>query len=355
MNRQRQDDLYSERKSEALSPIRSGSVTEGLRTGIDSAAGDPMAAIDTATMLYGLIGHPVAHSRSPYLQNELIRYRQINARYLAFDIKSGSVEAALKGAFDLGIRGFNVTVPYKQAVMPFLSVIDEKAALIGAVNTLKYEEDGWHGYNTDMPGLMRAFSDDGVLLDGRKVVILGAGGAANAAVCAAAECGALCILIVNRTEEKARELCMRFEKHYPKTHFYYGRIDTDTVPEQMDRIVEKLASRIPVAEGGAEERADIRKDPWIALQTTSVGMHPETDRTVIADPRFYERVGTGYDIIFNPPRTRFMKLTEEAGGRTYNGLKMLLFQGIRSFEIWHDETIGNEIADTILSGMLKTF
>ena len=94
--------------------------------------------IDTATKLYGLIGHPVAHSRSPYLQNALAERFGINAGYLAFDVPGGEVERVLRGAYDMGAGGFNVTVPYKQAVMPYLAGIDDKASLIGAVNTLKY-------------------------------------------------------------------------------------------------------------------------------------------------------------------------------------------------------------------------
>lgn len=296
--------------------------------------------IDTATRLYGLIGHPVAHSRSPFLQNELIRHYSVNARYLAFDVESGDPADTLLGAHDMGVRGFNVTVPYKQAVMPHLTGIDEKAALIGAVNTLKYEKDGWYGYNTDMPGLMRAFSHDGVLLKGKKVVVLGAGGAANAAVCAAAECGAGVILILNRTEEKARVLGERFAKQYRQVRFESGTIDAESAIAGM----EAIGAGSPDTEKG-----------WIAIQTTSVGMHPDTDAAVIEDPLFYEKISVGYDIIFNPLKTRFMERTEAAGGQAFNGLKMLLFQGIRSFEIWQDVSVPDELAEEILSGMKGTF
>ena len=290
--------------------------------------------IDTATKLYGLIGHPVAHSRSPYLQNELIRRFGINARYLAFDVPSGDPEAVLRGAYEMGVGGFNVTVPYKQAVMPFLKKIDEKAALIGAVNTLKYEADGWHGYNSDMPGLMRAFSHDDVILSGKPVVILGAGGAANAAVCAAAECGAADILIVNRTVEKAQNLCERFSAQYAGIRFSAGAIGADPAILAMEKIA---------------------ADGWIAIQTTSVGMHPKCDEAAIEDPRFYRMLEVGYDIIFNPQRTRFMELSQKAGARAYNGLKMLMFQGVRSFEIWNGVSVDRDTAEEVLKGMEGTF
>ncbi len=322
--------------------------------------------IDTATKLYGLIGHPVAHSRSPYLQNELIRRASVNARYLAFDVQGGSPEMTLRGAYDMGVGGFNVTVPYKQAVMPFLAKIDEKAALIGAVNTLKYEENGWHGFNTDMPGLMRAFAHDGVSLKGRNVVVLGAGGAANAAVCAAAECGAATILILNRTEEKAALLCERFGEQYPAVRFEYGAIDTESVLRKMSMIDNSTDTMVrAISERDDTEtydRAESIKDKtetgeaktWIALQTTSVGMHPKTDAAVIENSEFYRRIEVGYDIIFNPLKTHFMELTEAAGGKAYNGLKMLLFQGIRSFEIWNDVHVDDTFAEELLAGMLRT-
>ncbi|MCR4585791.1 MAG: shikimate dehydrogenase [Lachnospiraceae bacterium] len=287
--------------------------------------------IDAGTETYGLMGHPVGHSVSPALQNELIRRYGFNAAYLAWNTED--ILAAVKGGAALGIRGFNVTVPHKQAVMPYLYAIDEDAEKIGAVNTLKLTEGGYVGYNTDMPGLIRAFEYDGVSFKGRCAVLIGAGGAAAAALAAILKCGAGRVLIVNRTIEKARMLAERYSQYYPDVSF-------------------------ETAGSGAEAVSLMRStnEKWNAVQTTSLGMYPKTDAAAVEEDEFYEMIEDGVDIIFNPEKTLFMEKVERAGGRAYNGLKMLLFQGVRSFEIWHDVRVDDSHTEellTIMRGALK--
>lgn len=285
--------------------------------------------INARTVLLGLLGHPVAHSVSPYLQNRLAELCGLNQRYLAFDIADEeALEDAVWGGHAMGVKGFNVTVPYKKAVMDFLEETDPIAEKIGAVNTLKWEETGWHGYNTDMPGLLRALAYDGVEIQGKNVVMIGAGGAANAALCAALEGGAAQVLILNRTVAKAEALAEQFGRSYP------------FVPIRCMGMKEDFVSYMESCGEG-----------WIALQTTSVGMHPDVNGLPVSGDDFYKLLSVGYDIIFNPEETAFMKKVKEQGGEAYNGLRMLLFQGIRSYEIWNDVTIGDEIAEEVLRGM----
>ena len=285
--------------------------------------------INARTQLLGLLGHPVAHSVSPYLQNRLAEICGLNQRYLAFDIADEeSLVDAVWGAHAMGVRGFNVTVPYKKAVMEYLEEIDPVAEKIGAVNTLKWEETGWHGFNTDMPGLLRALSYDGVEIKGKNVVLIGAGGAANAALCAALEGGAAQVLILNRTVAKAEALAEQFGGAYP------------FVPIRCMSMTDDFVSYM--ASYGKE---------WIALQTTSVGMRPDVNGLPVKGEEFYDHISVGYDIIFNPEETAFMKQVAAHGGRAFNGLRMLLFQGIRSYEIWNDVSIGDDIAETVLKGM----
>ncbi|MCR4641285.1 MAG: shikimate dehydrogenase [Lachnospiraceae bacterium] len=288
--------------------------------------------ISAHTGLLGLLGHPVGHSLSPYLQNRLAGIHGLDLCYLAFDVEQEKIGDALRGAYALEVRGMNVTVPHKQAVREYLAAEDENAVRIGAVNTLKHEEDGWHGYNTDMPGFLDALKDDGVELKGRRVVVLGAGGAANAILCGVLSSAPERVLLYNRSTEKAEALMSRLSAFYPQVEAAVVK-DAADLPEAMD--------------GGA--------DDWIAIQATSLGMAPNVDALLIKERDFYRRIETGYDIVFNPADTAFMKAVRAsgAGKRSFNGLKMLLFQGLRSFEIWTGAVTGQEDARELLSGMAE--
>ena len=285
--------------------------------------------IDTKTRLAGLIGHPVGHSLSPFLHGRLCELTGVNMAYLAFDSLPENLPYIIKGGLAMNAVGFNVTVPYKKDIMSYLDSVDPDASLIGAVNTVKYSEDGIVGFNTDMPGLLKALDNEGISLKDGNVVLIGAGGVANAVLCAAVRSEASNIMILNRTGSKARELAERFEKaHGSKITVH--QYDEDFL-SAMDRI------------GGGKK--------WIALQCTSLGMYPEVTRTAIDDDAFFERVSCGVDMIFNPSETEFMKRVKAAGGQTMNGLKMLIFQGIRSFEIWNDVTVSDDDAALLIEKM----
>ena len=143
--------------------------------------------IDAKTKVFGLLANPIGHSLSPRFQNALAAYCGENAVYLPFEVKRPeTLEAALKGAHALGIAGLNVTVPYKEAVIPYLSGLSEEARLIGAVNTLVRSEEGYVGHNTDIAGMERMLLRQGLSIRGAKVLVLGAGGAARSAAVLAA-------------------------------------------------------------------------------------------------------------------------------------------------------------------------
>ncbi len=291
-----------------------------------------MQNIDAQTVFYGLIGHPVGHSRSPLLQNELIRQFGLNAAYMAMNVESGGLKDFVQGMHKAHAGGFNVTVPYKKDVIEELVSIDEAAQMLGAVNTLKYTDKGWAGYNTDLPGFRRALAYDGVSLKGKNVVLLGAGGAAMAVLAGIFQEGAARVLAANRTEEKAAELIGRFE---------HPGCMTETAV--MDG--KYLAKRM----------GELSAEPWTAVQCTSVGMLPHTEEAPVTEPEFYLRLETAYDIIFNPARTKFMRLAAEAGAKDFNGLRMLVFQGIRSFEIWHNVKVTDEQALEVLKLAEESF
>lgn len=282
--------------------------------------------INGTTRVCGLIGNPVAHSISPVIHNRLAGLRGDNLVYTTFKVEADNVAAAVKGAYALDILGLNVTVPHKQAVIDELVDIDELAAAIGAVNTLVRTEGGFKGYNTDILGLDRELSDVGISLEDKCVVIIGAGGAARAIAFLCAGKKASEIYIMNRTLEKAQNIA-------------------DAVNEYAKKDIAKAA--------GISECGSFDKKDYIVIQTTSVGLHPHDDETAVTADEFYENSAAGVDIIYNPYETMFMKLMKKHGKPAYNGLKMLLYQGVAAYELWNDCKISSDMADIIYEDMKK--
>jgi len=281
--------------------------------------------INGYTRTCGLIGNPVEHTMSPAIHNTLADAMGENLVYVPFRVPENSVKEAVEGAWALNLLGCNVTVPYKSAVLPYLKEIDPLAEKIGAVNTLVRTDSGFRGYNTDMPGLYRAMCGDGVKPEGEKVLILGAGGVARAVAMLLAEKGAQKAIILNRTVEKA-----------------------ERVAEEVNTISGRnFAEAMAVENYGSLPEGE----RYLCIQATNVGMFPKTDEAVIEDAAFYQKIHTGYDLIFNPAKTRFMELTEAAGGRAFNGLKMLLWQGIIAYELWTGTKVGDDLAERAYTAM----
>lgn len=282
--------------------------------------------INGYTRTCGLIGNPVEHTMSPVIHNTLADIMGENLTYVPFHVNDGLVEDAVKGAWALNLLGMNVTVPYKSDVIPYLSDIDPLAKKIGAVNTLVRTENGFKGYNTDMPGLYRAMCEDGVKVEGEDALILGAGGVARAVAMLLSEKNAASVTILNRTADKARRIA-------DEVNGFAGR---------------ELVRVLPISE---YDKLPDKK--YLAIQATSVGMTPDVNVAVIEDEDFYKKIHTGYDLIFNPLETKFMKLVKAQGGKAFCGYKMLLYQGIIAYEYWTGRKVSDELAGEIYSEMLK--
>lgn len=275
-----------------------------------------MREIKGTTRVCGLIGNPVEHSVSPLIHNNLAAFEKIDLAYVTFKVEKDSVAEAIKGAYALNLLGMNVTVPHKSEVIASLSDIDPLAKRIGAVNTLVRTERGYKGYNTDIIGLHRELMDAKIELSGSDVIILGAGGAARAIAFLCAQEKAASVFILNRTVEKAKMLA------------------------------EEVNAAFGVSLVQAMNIEDYHKLPdrqFITIQTTSVGLKPNDAYAPIEDPDFYEKVLVGVDIIYNPIKTQFMKMVESKGKMAYNGLKMLLYQGVSAFELWNDIKVSEEV------------
>lgn len=283
--------------------------------------------INGYTRTCGLLGNPVEHTVSPVIHNTLAEATGENLTYVPFHVPSGYIGDAVKGAFALNLLGLNVTVPYKSEVIPYLKEIDPLAERIGAVNTLVRREDGFKGYNTDMPGLYRAMCEDGVKIEGEKVLILGAGGVARAVTMLLAEKKAAEVILLNRTVEKAQ-----------------------TVADEVNSIVGRKFARAISPDAYKELPME---EKYLAIQATSVGMYPHVEETVVSDEAFYRRIHTGYDLIFNPSCTKFMELVQQQGGKAYGGLKMLLYQGVIAYELWTGQRVDDSLAAQVYGQMKK--
>ncbi len=282
-----------------------------------------MIEINGKTRTCGIIGSPVEHTMSPVIHNTLSQSMGINMAYVPFHVKDGQLEAAVKGAYGLNILGMNVTVPYKSDVVAQLAEIDPLAEKIGAVNTLVRTEGGYKGYNTDMTGLLRAMKSDGINIEGEEVIILGAGGVGRAVAFLCAANGADKVYLLNRSVEKADSVAAEVNK----------ALATEHVEPMVLSDYQKLLR-------GAENR-------YVVIQCTSVGLSPNVNDVVIADGDFYHYIRFGYDLIYSPRETQFMKYVTDNGGMAFNGLKMLLYQALDAFELWNGCKVSDENAQQI--------
>lgn len=289
-----------------------------------------MNLVKGTTRVCGLIGNPVGHSISPLIHNALADMLGINLVYAAFQVDADDISAAVKGAKALNILGMNVTVPHKSAVINELKSIDPLAEQIGAVNTLVCDGDGYRGYNTDILGLKRELKEENISLENAEVIILGAGGVSKAIAFLCASENASKIYLLNRTIAKAEAIADSVNSYY------------------NDKVTAMLLDDYRSIPGyGSDEKK------YIVIQASSVGLHPKDDEVIINDAAFYRMTKAGIDVIYNPYETMFMKLVKEAGSPAYNGLKMLLYQGVEAFELWNNVQIDKKISDKVYDLMKK--
>lgn len=266
--------------------------------------------IVSTTRLLGVIGDPIAHSLSPDMHNAAIGVLETDYCYVAFHVLPDRVESALRGMRALQIRGLNVTLPHKTAVMAHLDRISEEALAVGAVNTISFEEGDLVGYNTDVCGLATALERTaGLAVLPEHCVILGAGGVGRAAVYAlATNDDVRRVSILNRTVARAEALA-----------------------HDMERITGKA---IDTGDLTADTQSRVFADAGLVVNGTSLGMVPDVERTPLADTSALHSELVLYDTVFNPLDTLLMRQFRSAGAPAFGGLDMLVHQGARSFAIW---------------------
>ena len=265
-----------------------------------------MISVSGKTRVCAIIGDPADHSLSPAMHNAAFKELGLNLVYVAFTVAPKDLKHAVFGAKSLGLRGLNVTMPHKHEVMKYLDDLDPTAKSIGAVNTVLNNQGKLIGYNTDGNGAMIALQENGVCAEKKKLVLLGAGGAAKAiAYQAAQEVNELVIL--NRSPDKAKKLV----KSLPKN------------------LGSKLKSEVLSFEVLEQELATAD----ILINATSVGMHPDVDSSPVPSGLLRSDLCV-MDIIYNPLETKLLKDAKTAGAKVISGVEMLIYQGAVAFHIW---------------------
>ena len=268
------------------------------------------------TKVTGLFGYPVEHSLSPAMHNDAFQELGLNYVYLPFSIKPENVKEAVAGVKGLNIRGVNVTIPHKQAVIPFLDDLSKEAELIGAVNTIVNKEGTLTGHNTDGRGFIRSLREetDFKAKEG-KALLIGAGGAARAIAFQLALNGIKELVITDLDFSKAENL--------------------------RNEIVENLSVEVKALK---EDKIDsLIEEMDLLVDATPVGMHPEVDVDPVVSAEMMHSDLIAYDVVYNPRETVLLKAAKEAGAQTVSGLGMLLYQGVIAFEIWTGEEAPVEV------------
>ncbi len=249
--------------------------------------------IDSKTLLFGVIGNPIVHSLSPVMHNAAFAHTGINGAYLAFNVKD--VKSSIAGIKGLGIRGMSVTIPHKISVMEYLDEIDKDALEIGAVNTIINKDGKLFGFNSDCLGASSALLEK-TEIKGKKVVMLGAGGAARAIGYGIKSAGGD-LSIYNILEDEGRTLAADLNVDY--FHLSeYKKIQCD-----------------------------------ILINATPIGMTPDIDNMPVPETVLNEEMVV-MDVVYNPLKTKFLKKAEKLGCKTVDGVSMFVYQGVAQFESW---------------------
>ena len=279
--------------------------------------------IKGSTNIVGLIGHPVEHSFSPPMHNAAFDALGLDYAYVAFDVNPSNLKSAIDGAKSLNIQGFNVTIPHKIEVMKYLDELDDVANLIGAVNTIDFKN--LKGYNTDGIGAIKAIEEVTKVKD-KDVVVAGAGGASRAISFYLAKYGVQSLTILNRNEQKAQNLANDVSESKLIDNVCY-----DSIAEIEGYV----------------------KNSDILIDTTPLGMDPHIDDEPVVKAEDMHEDLVVFDAVYNPNETVLLKEAIKAGAKPVYGIKMLLYQGAESFEIWTGKKAPIDVMEKALKETLN--
>ena len=264
--------------------------------------------ISGRTRLCGVIGDPVEHTMSPAMHNAAFEKMGVDYFYVPFRVKKEQLAKAIEGVRALNIRGLNVTIPHKVAIIPFLDELDPLVQKIGAVNTVVNDEGVLTGYNTDATGFLQALLERGIEPREKNIVILGVGGASRAISFILAKRGSN-LVILNRL------------------------LELDWVRQLASSLSCIFIKEVEALELNEENLAEVLEKADILVNATSVGMSPNIDETLVP----FNLLKPGlvvFDVVYNPIKTRLLREAEQAGAKTISGIDMLVWQGAIAFEKW---------------------
>jgi 3-dehydroquinate dehydratase / shikimate dehydrogenase len=275
-----------------------------------------LSTIDEKTEVLGVIGEFAENSMSKYMHNPAFKDNKLNFVYMPFKVASHELGGLIKNIKDYGFAGCSVTVPHKIKIMNYLDKLDITAKNIGAVNTVKRSGSNLVGYNTDYYGAVNALREK-VMLKGKKVLVLGAGGAARAIIYGLKNESAI-LTVINRTQDKAVTLAHDFE------------VNHDDI-KNIGKLIEEND---------------------ILINATSIGMNPNADTSPI-DEKFLKKGLIVMDIVYNPIQTKLIRASIDAGCDVITGDKMLLYQAMRQFELWTDSEPDKKLMVKSLSAQIE--
>ena len=260
------------------------------------------------TKVCAIIGDPIDHTMSPPMHNAAFQELGLDYIYLPFPVKKEQLKQAVAGLRALNFRGFNVTMPHKVTIIPMLDALDPLAEKIGAVNTVVNDSGVLTGFNTDGLGVLKALREKGIEPEGKKVVVIGAGGASRSISYVLAQRGAK-LTILNR------------------------KLELDWAEKIAASIKKDLGAGVKVMELGYKQLETALTGADILVQATGVGMSPDVENSLV--PAELLKSGlTVFDVIYSPLKTKLLREAEVAGCRTISGVDMLVWQGVLCFEKW---------------------
>ena len=278
------------------------------------------------TELIGLIATPIRHSMSPTMHNEAFAHLGLDYVYLAFEVDTQALKDVVQGFRALNRRGFNVSMPNKTAICQYLDKLSPAAELVGAVNTVVNDNGVLTGHITDGTGYMRALAEEGIDIIGKKMTVLGAGGAATALCVQAALDSVKAISIFNQKDKffaNAEQTVAKIRNNTNCEIHLYDLADHDKLRQEIDSSV-------------------------ILTNATGVGMKPFEGQMLLPNDSFLPPDLIVSDVIYNPRKTHLLQVAEKKGCRTLNGLGMMLWQGAKAFEIWTGKEMPVDYVKNIL-------
>lgn len=274
--------------------------------------------IKGTTKLLGVIGDPVEHSLSPVMHNAAIAHLNLDYIYLPFPIKAADLSAAVAGFAAIGLVGFNITIPHKQAIIPLLTEISPTAEMVGAVNTVWRTKTGWSGTNTDVEGFIAPLKT--LPRDWSQVtpVILGNGGASRAVVVGCSQLGCPEIKVVGRNWDKLRQFKQSWQNSPLQSEVKIHR------REELEALVSQTE---------------------LLINTTPVGMYPQVEKSLLSAELMAKLSpdAIAYDLIYTPSPTKFLQLAQKTGATAIDGLEMLVQQGAAALQIWLQQPVPVEV------------